>query len=332
MNTKIGKFIENCKRRLGLPINVYCGLPLTGATVRDLVTNSTIQYETTMALQKRYQAPFVLTAMDLSAESEAFGCQIRLTDDEIPTVLGRLVKNREEIAILPDPTPGDGRTQIHLETARKLVALANHPITLGCMIGPFSLAARLFGVSEALELTLTDPELTTLLLEKATRFLIKYARAFHQIGTDGLIIAEPAAGLLSPRSLAVFSSPYVKSIIESVQDENFTVLLHNCGAKINHLARILDTGGEIFHFGAPMDILGALKQVDGKIILCGNLDPTSVFYSSTPEMVFEKSKQLLTDTLPYRNFIISSGCDLPPGTPLENLDAFYDAIHKQPDF
>jgi len=332
MKTKLGNFIIDSPKRLGLPINVYCGLPITGASVHDLVTDSNIQFKTTMALQKRYNAPFVLTAMDLSAESEAFGCQIRLTEDEIPTVIGRLVKTKAEVEALQEPTPGDKRTQVHLETAKKIVSSGDHPITLGCMIGPFSLAGRLFGVSEALELTLTDPELTTLLLEKATRFLIKYAQAFKQIGIDGLIIAEPAAGLLSPRSLAVFSSPYVKSIVDAVQEENFSVILHNCGARINHLAMVLEAGPEIFHFSTPMDIPAALRQVDGKVILCGNLDPTSVFYNGTPDEVYEKATQLLSDTLPYRNYIISSGCDLPPGTPLANLDAFYKAINSSLDF
>ncbi len=39
---------------------------------------------------------------------------------------------------------------------------------LGGLIGPFSLAGRLFGVSESLELTLTEPETTKALLEKTT--------------------------------------------------------------------------------------------------------------------------------------------------------------------
>ena len=44
-----------------------------------------------------------------------------------------------------------------------------------------------------------------------------------------LIIAEPAAGLLSPEQCAEFSSPYVKKVVDAVQDDNFMVILHNCG-------------------------------------------------------------------------------------------------------
>jgi uroporphyrinogen decarboxylase len=36
---------------------------------------------------------------------------------------------------------------------------------------------------------------------------------------------------------------------------------------------------------------------------------------------------LMMRTENYQNFVISSGCDIPPGSPLENLDAFYNVVH-----
>lgn len=36
--------------------------------------------------------------------------------------------------------------------------------------------------------------------------------------------------------------------------------------------------------------------------------------------------EALDATRGYRNFIISSGCDIPPGTPLPNLEAFYSVV------
>ena len=102
----------------------------------------------------------MLTAMDLSAEAETFGSDIRMLDDDIPTVIGRLVTTGEDIDGLTIPSAGDKRTSIHLQTAQNLVAQANGVPVLGGVIGPFSLAGRLFGVSELLELSLTDPDLT----------------------------------------------------------------------------------------------------------------------------------------------------------------------------
>ena len=309
-----------------MPIGVYAGLEITGASVKDAVTSSPAQTEAVLALHERFQTDAMLTAMDLSAESELFGCEIRMSDDEIPTVIGRLVTTASEIENLAVPVAGEGRTAVHLQTAQKLVAEKKGIPVLGGVIGPFSLAGRLFGVSESMELSITDPELLEALLAKATRFLTDYVGAFRQAGAAGVIMAEPAAGLLSPRGLGRFSSPFVRQIIEANQAEDFTIILHNCGARIVHLPRILEAGAEIYHFGAPMDMGLALEQVDASLILAGNLDPSAVFHGGTPDEVREKTGALLQRTAGRRNFIISSGCDIPPHTPVDNLDAFYQTV------
>ncbi len=313
--------------RLAMPIGVYAGLEMTGASVRQAVSDPAAQSDAVLALHEHFHTAILLTAMDLSAEAETFGCTIRMSDEEIPTVIGRLATSAEEIAALPAPQPGDLRTAVHLESARRLVASGKAPV-LGGLIGPFSLAGRIFGVSEALEMTASDPDLILGLLEKVTDFLIAYTRAFCETGAMGVIMAEPAAGLLSPRGLARFSAPFVKRITETVQTENFSLLLHNCGAKIAHLPKVLESGASLYHFGAPMDILAALQQVDGKAILAGNLDPTSIFHQGTPESVYANTLALAKAVKPYPNFIMSSGCDLPPGTPVRNLEAFYQAIRE----
>ena len=308
-----------------MPIGVYAGLEMTGASVRQAVSDPAAQSEAVLALHEHFHTPLMLTAMDLSAEAETFGCTIRMSDEEIPTVIGRLAPSPEAIAALPAPQPGDLRTAVHLDSARRLAASGKAPV-LGGLIGPFSLAGRIYGVSEALEATVSEPETVLALLEKVTDFLAAYARAFRDAGAIGVIMAEPAAGLLSPRGLARFSAPFVRRIVETTQRDDFTLMLHNCGAKLAHFPRVLESGAALYHFGAPMDILAALAQADGKAILAGNLDPTAVFHSGTPEGVYADALGLARAAKAYPNFIMSSGCDLPPGTPLRNLEAFYQAV------
>jgi uroporphyrinogen decarboxylase len=328
LRTKFGNFVLNSPTRIPMPIGVYAGLEITGASVKEAVTSADHQTEAVLALHERFKTQVMLTAMDLSAEAETFGCEIRMLDDEIPTVIGRLVTSGEEIDRLVNPTVGDKRTSVHLHTAQNLVSRANGIPVLGGVIGPFSLAGRLFGVSEFLELSLTDPNVTEQLLQKATRFLIKYVQAFRDQGVDGVIMAEPAAGLLSPRGLAKYSSAFVKEIVVETQTDDFTILLHNCGAKIAHLPKILEAGTEIFHFGAPMDMSQAITRVDSEVILAGNLDPTAVFHSGKIAEVETQTSALMSLTSQYKNFIISSGCDIPPHTPVENLDAFYRVVRE----
>jgi uroporphyrinogen decarboxylase len=316
--------------RLGLPIATYPGLALTGATVREAVNNPQVQFDAVAALHARYRTPFVLSAMDLSAEAEAFGCALHVSDNEIPSVTGRLVASLEQARKLAAPQPGDRRTAVYLETVRRLKKLPSRPMVLAGCIGPFSLAARLVGVSEALELTLAEPGLMGVVLEKSAAFLTGYARAFKDAGADGLIMAEPAAGLLSPRGVSAFSSPYIKGIAAEVCDGHFALILHNCAARLLHLPAILETGLTTFHFGAPMDLPAALGKVAPDVVLCGNLDPTGVFCQLAPAEVTARAADLLSHTAAHRNYVLSSGCDVPAGAPLASLDAFYAALKGSP--
>jgi uroporphyrinogen decarboxylase len=327
MDTRFSRFVINYPGRLAMPIGAYAGLEITGEAVEDVVSVPGSQFKAVMALHDRYRTPVLLTAMDLSAEAEAYGCEIRMSDREIPTVVGRLVSNESEILALPNPVPGDARTRVPLETAWRLVAEADGPVpVLGCMLGPFSLAGRLYGVSEALEATAVEPETIEALLRQVTAFLCQYALAFRDTGAWGVVVAEPAAGLLSPAGLGRFSAPFVKRIVETVETLDFAVVLHNCGAKIIHLEKCLESGARINHFGAPMDIVAALGEVGPDVILGGNLDPTAVFHRGTPQAIGEATRALLEATKGHKNFIISSGCDMPPGTPLASLNAFYRAV------
>jgi uroporphyrinogen decarboxylase len=163
-------------------------------------------------------------------------------------------------------------------------------------------------------------------LEKSATFLTDYLRAFRSAGANGVIIAEPAAGLLSPRGLAAFSSAYLKTMAAAVAGDSFSLVLHNCGAKLVHLPAILETGLKSFHFGTPMDIVAALGKVPADVVLCGNLDPAGVFCQLSAEEVNARTAGLLAATDGHRNFVLSSGCDLPPNTPLANVDAFFAAV------
>ena len=307
---------------------MYPGLALTGAKVSDIVTNPRAQLDAQAALQQRYRSPFVLSAMDLSVEAEAFGCTIAVSDSEVPTVTGRLITSQEQADQLTVPQPGDRRTGVYLEAVRLLRQMPGKPFVFGGCIGPFSLAARLVGVSEAMELTIAEPELIHTLVERCAGFLTDYLKAFRAAGAQGIIMAEPTAGLLSPHGMSAYSSAYIKRIAAEVADDSFTILLHNCAAKLLHLSAIQETGLQSFHFGAPMDILAALGKVPPDVVLCGNLDPAGVFVRSPAAEITAKATNLLAATASHRNFVLSSGCDLPPNAPLASLDAFYQAAQS----
>jgi uroporphyrinogen decarboxylase len=69
-----------------------------------------------------------------------------------------------------------------------------------------------------------------------------------------------------------------------------------------------------------------LPQVPTDRLVFGNIDPAGIIKNSSKEIIKSKALELLENTSSYKNFILSSGCDIPPGTPLSNIDAFFEAL------
>lgn len=322
MTSNLARMVLESPTWLPLPICGQVGTQLTGSTVKDIVSSPQLQVEAILALQEYLELPLVMTVMDLSIEAELYGCEIIYGDDEIPTVVSTPVRTPQDVQKLSSPQPGDGRSRVSLEAVNLLVKQNQEIKVLGCMIGPYSLAIRLLGANEALEMTATAPEILDTLLEKIIAFQITYARAFRHKGACGVLVAEPAAGLLSPRAMSRFSSHYVRQLITSVQDQFFTVIVHNCGAKNVHLPALFEIGAEIYHFGIHMDLEKAFHLINERVILAGNLDPFGTFIEGNESDVEIKTKNLIKLMSNVPNFIPSSGCDLPAHTPLRNIKTF----------
>ncbi len=308
-----------------MPVATFPGAKLVGKTVRQMVTDSAVQAKVSLALRSRLGMSWYQSAMDLSVEAEAFGASIRMVEDEVPAVTGRLVTDAAGVAALAVPRVGAGRTNVYLDTVRILASQPGDPFVIAGCIGPFTLAGRLFGVSESLEFSLNEPEAMEELIGKAATFLTAYVKAFKVAGAKALFMAEPTAGLLSPKMLGRFSSPFVKRIIDEVEDGSFGIILHNCGAKLAHMPNILASGATALHFGQPMDLPAAARAVPGNVVVCGNLDPSGVFVGMDQATITQKVIDLEASLAGLRNVVMSSGCDIPPNAPVEHLIAYMRA-------
>lgn len=312
--------------RKSLPIMTYPGLEFTNETVFDLVTKGESQYKCIESLAKNYPTLASVMVMDLSVEVEAFGAEINFHRDDVPDIVNSLVHDTESIKNLQIPEIGVGRTSEYIKAA-ELAAhnISNKPVFAGS-IGPFSLAVRLFNMTEFMTFVLIDPDAAHELVCKTNDFLINYICAYKNAGANGIVIAEPAAGLLSPEMCDEFSSEYVKQIVEAVQDEKFSIILHNCGYTENLVESMLSTNAFGYHFGNSVNMVNILKQIPNDIPVMGNLDPVTIFKNGTIKHVKDSTLKLLDETKDYPNYIISSGCDIPPGSSKENIEAFFDVV------
>ena len=316
----------------GLPVLSFPSTQLLGITVKHLIGSSQLQAEGMKAVADRTPAAAAVSMMDLSVEAEAFGAAIHVSDDEVPTVVGAILENAEcaeDIEAMKQPKVGDGRTGIYIDAIGQAVWLiTDRPVFAG-IIGPYSLAGRLMDMTNIMVNCYEEPEMVHAVLQRATDFLIEYAKGYKAVGAHGIVMAEPAAGLLSPNLNAEFSAPYVKKLVDAVQDDEFIVIYHNCGPSVDKMIpELLEIGAAGYHFGNAVAMIDILPQIPADVLVMGNVDPVSQFRNGTAESIRENTIRILTECCSYPNFVISSGCDIPPVSPWENIDAFFRAVDE----
>jgi len=311
-----------------MPILSFPGMQLTGVTMRELVISGEKQAACMKAIAERYDLLASVSLMDLSVEAEAFGNPVRFSDDEVPTVTGAIIVDESDLEKLDVPAVGTARTGEYVDTIRQAKQLITDIPVFAGAIGPFSLAGRLMDMTAIMVLCYEEPELVHATLEKAAQFLIAYNTAFKMAGADGILMAEPAAGLLSPDLIAEFSTPYVRRIMEAVRTDSCEFIYHNCGNTMPLVGSILETGAKALHFGNAIDLAEMLPLIPSDKLVFGNVDPAGQFRGGTPASIREATLDLLGKCAKYPNFILSSGCDIPPVSPLENVDAFFEAARE----
>lgn len=314
------------REKKAMPVLSFPGVQLMNITVSDLVASGELQAKCMKAIADRYPSAAAVSNMDLSLEAEAFGAEVRFSDDEVPTVVGMLVDTLEDAQALAVPPAGAARTGEALKAVGMAVELIEDRPVFAGVIGPFSLAGRLMDFTEIMIKCMVEPEVPHAVLEKVTVFLIDYIREYKKIGAHGIVMAEPAAGLLSPDLCDEFSSRYVKRIREAVEDENFILIYHNCGNALPLTESIKSIGARVVHFGNAVSMAEMVDKFSSDTLIMGNVDPAAEFRNGSPQSIRETTRKLLEEVSPNRNWVISSGCDIPPMTPLENIDAFFDTV------
>ena len=316
---------QRANRNKTIPILYFPVIQLLGINIKELIYSVDNQVLAMQTIIKNCPVSAAVSMMDLSVEAEAFGSEIRFFDYDVPTVIGRIIENEEDVNNLVVPKVGNKRDGIYLDAIKKASKVITDRPILGGVIGPFSLAGRLMDMTEIMVNCYIDPSLVHKTLQKVSEYIKNYILEFKKAGAKGIIMAEPAAGLLSPELCEEFSSRYIRDIFNEVRDDDFIICYHNCGNVIPLVDTIISLDADIYHFGNSIDIKEMLELMPSDKIIMGNIDPAGQFRNGNVQSIQKITTQLL-ERCNYDNFVISSGCDIPPLSSWENIKAYFKAI------
>lgn len=193
--------------------------------------------------------------------------------------------------------------------------------------GPFGVAGALMGPTELFLAVKERPDFVRELLRVVTDKLIEW-----------LDFCWAEEGLPRPKDFAwtddlavsLSASDFREVVLPSEKRLRFhfdgRLSLHMCG-RSDHLLEIFRDDlaiHELQGFGYEVDLDRVGEALGGRVVLLGNVDPRLI-RSGTPEDVRRATRRVLEKLAPLGGLIVQDGNNVPPGSPLANINAMMEA-------
>jgi uroporphyrinogen-III decarboxylase len=193
--------------------------------------------------------------------------------------------------------------------------------------GPFGVAGALMGPTELFLAVGERPDFVRELLRIVTDKLIEW-----------LDFCWAEEGLPRPKDFAwtddlavsLSAADFRKVVLPSERRLRFhfdgRLSLHMCG-RSDHLLEIFRDDlaiHELQGFGYQVDLDRIGEALGGRVVLIGNVDPRLIL-GGTPEDVRRATRRVLEKLAPRGGLIVQDGNNVPPGSPLANINAMMEA-------
>lgn len=324
-------------KRLIAPLMGYPGVRLIESNIKLSLQNYDIHFKALKSLSEAFQPDMIFPLMQLTTEANALGMETVFPVDDVPQLkeggfnldkLDRELEKLNKIDILCD-----SRIICSTEAVKRIARGLPEEILKGAyVIGPYSLAAMMLGAENALMASLIRSDDLEVLCSFTTEKIKEYANQLIRAGAQVICILEPTAMMLYPEQFHQFSAFHVGNIARSCK-ENFGInsIYHICGNTMAIVSEMIESGVDgisIDSKEAGIDmkkVLEIAENLGKNIVIVGNISPTETMLYKKPAEIKKEVNDLLETMKSYPYFVLSTGCELPPETPRENIAAFMDA-------
>jgi uroporphyrinogen decarboxylase len=335
-------------------------VPKVGVSFKEYYSNPEIMLRTQLLAQKWLMENIRTDAYSITGawvgawtdfqntfEAGSLGCEIIFPDDDIPWVGKGWIKDDNDLKRLEEMDfihTGINAKQIEYREAMIAVAKkysvrfqdgdvfypGENPALTHTSDGPFGIAGDLMGQTELFEAVRDRPDFVRELLSIITDKLIQYLdycwEVEHLSTPRDFAWTDDLAVSLSPEAYCDVVLPYEKKL--RFHFDGY-LTLHMCG-NTDHLLKIFRDELQIHEyqgFGYQVNLHHIASIMGGHVVLVGNVNPMLI-YSGTPEQVRDATRRVIEILAPCRGLIIQDGSNIPPNSPLENINAMMEAAER----
>jgi uroporphyrinogen-III decarboxylase len=304
---------EACDRLPFMPITMMFAADYAGIPYRRYATDGEALAGAQLRVAEEFGFDHVSVISDPAREVGDLGGAIEWFEDQPPALSGddSLLGDKAILKTLQIPDPeAPGRMSDRVRGVRALAARAGSSLMVeGWVEGPCAMAADLRGMSPLMLDFFDDPEFVNDLMDFCVRMETRFAAAQVAAGATLIGVGDAAASLVGPKIYTEFVLGWEQRLVESA---------HALGVP---KCDIID-----------LDFLTSLSEGRAAMspdqVLLGNLDPVRTLRDGTPDSVYAAVAECHAQA--GSRYIVSAGCEVPRGTPVENLRAMarYAAEHN----
>ena len=305
-------FMIRAAHHLGVPLSKY-------------YLDYRVLCEVNISALRDFELDIVQAISDPYREACDMGLEVEFPFDKMPMHRNLLIHEPEDINKIQFPVQNFGRRMTdRLEGVRAMrEQVGNEVPVMGWVEGAFAEAADLRGMTEIMKDLSLRPTWLKELLEKCVEVGIAFASAQIDAGAHMIGLGDAAASLISPRMYREFALPYQQRIFDAVKAKGGIPRLHMCGKTAHIHKDMAQSGAQIVDVDWMNDLQQAAEALDG-LVVCGNLDPVTIFLQGKPEDVYQGV--LANAKAGGSRWISAGGCEIPDDTPIENLKAQSQAL------
>jgi len=277
---------------------------------------------------EKYEYDGVLVDIDTVTLAGACGVEVDLPENEPARAHKGILRSWDDFPHLPVVNVSKYKyVQVWCEAVRILVDSIGHEIYIrgNCDQAPFSLSSMIRGMQNWMtDFYITEENLLIELLdysmEATSQFIMLMAQTGCHMTSNGDSMAGPE---MIPADLFVkYSKPYLRNLANLAHDLGMDYVIHICGNTDIIIEEMIGTGADGLELDYKTDTQKAFNLMRDRVTLFGNIDPSGVLALGTPELVREKTIELLDIFSKTNRFVLNAGCAIPPLAPEENLKMF----------
>jgi len=304
-----------------LPILMAFAANHIGATYGEFAADHRVLVEANERCAEDFGFDQLSAISDPYREVSGFGGEVEFVSDGVPRLVRSPLEDSKDLGRLKSPDPNSTpRMKDRVDAIRTLASRYQGQYSiLGWVEGPAAEAANLRGVMNFLFDTMDDRDFCHGLMELTIDVALEFAKAQMRAGADTIGIGDAIVSQISPQVYSQLILPHQKRLIQGIQASGGLVRLHICGDITKHLPVMKELGVNILDLDWPVDMAYARTVMTDQTILVANPNPVEDIQRGNPEGI--KRQILSLYEVAGNPFMIGAGCEIPLGTPAENLRA-----------